>query len=68
MFISKRKFKEEIEKARCEAESRIWNQMRMDRLEERLEKRMYELEMRMNRIDSLSKSNQEEKCVAPARY
>lgn len=68
MFISKRKFKEEIERARCEAESKIWDQMRMDRLEERLERRMCDLEMRMNRIDPLCNQNQEEKCVAPMRY
>ena len=68
MFISKRKFKEEIESARCEAESKIWDRMRMERLEEQLERRMCDLEKRMDRIDPLCKTNQEENCVSPVRY
>lgn len=68
MFISRKKFNEAIEKAQKQTEEKFWRQICRDRFEERIEKRMCDLEMRMNRIDSPCQPIQEEKCVAPARY
>ena len=68
MFISRKKYEEAIIKANAETEEKIWQQQRWDRFEERMERRMFELEMRINSIDPKCQPVPEEKCVAPARY
>lgn len=47
MFISKKKFKEAIEKAKCETEEKMWERKRLNDLEEQLYRRMNALEERI---------------------
>lgn len=68
MFISRKKFEEEIAKARMETEERIWSQQRLDRMEERFDRRMFELENRINAIDPRCQPVPEEKCVFPTPF
>lgn len=65
MFISKKKFKEAIEKARCETEEKMWERKRLNDLEDILHKRIDALEQRVNELEGKSKNKRKDNCIMP---
>ena len=59
MFISKKKFKEAIEKAKFETEEKIWERKRFNDLEETLHRRIDVLERRIIELESSANTPKE---------
>lgn len=59
MFISKKKFNEAIEKAKREAEEKIWEFQRFNNLEEQLNRRIDILERRIIELEGSANTPKE---------
>lgn len=65
MFISKKKFKEAIEKARFETEEKMWERKRLNDLEDILHKRIDALESRIAVLEGKNKNKRKDNGVTP---